>query len=96
MNREQDAGPTFLSRRSMLRGLALATGGAAALGLGVTNRAEADEKIPKKVVSYQDTPHGNQSCSNCLQFLPPSSCKVVEGKISPNGWCKVYVKKPQA
>jgi hypothetical protein len=37
-----------------------------------------------------------QECDNCSQFEPPSSCKVVDGTISPTGWCKVYVRKPSS
>jgi hypothetical protein len=28
-----------------------------------------------------------------MQFVPPGSCKVVEGTISPNGYCIAFVKK---
>jgi hypothetical protein len=81
-----------LSRRSLLRNVGFAAGGVAILGTAVTaNRAEA--KPTQKLVGYQDTPKGAQRCDNCSQFQPPSSCKVVEGDVSPAGWCKVYVKK---
>jgi High potential iron-sulfur protein len=84
-----------LSRRSVLRSVAVAAGGTAMLGTIVSgNRfAEAQTKVAKAVVGYQDSPHDGQRCDNCLQFEPPSSCKVVEGNISASGWCKVYVKK---
>jgi hypothetical protein len=29
-------------------------------------------------------------CATCTLFAAPRSCKVVEGDISPNGWCKSY------
>jgi high potential iron-sulfur protein len=81
-----------LSRRGLLRNVAVA-GGAAVLGTAISHRAEAAQ-VSQKIVAYQDTPHGAQQCDNCAQFQPPSACKVVEGTISPTGWCKVYVKKP--
>jgi hypothetical protein len=62
--------------------------------MGESRMAAAQTKAAKTVVGYQDTPHDSQRCDNCLQFVPPSSCKVVDGNISPSGWCKVYVKKP--
>jgi hypothetical protein len=43
--------------------------------------------------SATKTPQGCERCDNCSQFQAPSSCKVVEGDVSPAGWCKVYVKK---
>lgn len=85
-----------LSRRSMLRNVAFAAGGAAMFGaiIDQSRTAEAQTKAAKTVVGYQDTPHDGQRCDNCLQFVPPSSCKVVDGDIAASGWCKVYVKKP--
>ena len=81
-----------VSRRSLLRTAAVAAGGAAILGTAASRPAEA--KAQPKIVGYQDTPHGAQQCDNCSQFVAPDSCKVVDGKISPTGWCKVYAKKP--
>src|SRR6202163_2859602 len=85
-----------LSRRSILRNIAVAAGGAAVLAATAsgTRLAEAQTKATQKAVGYQDTPKGAQRCDNCRQFEPPDSCKTVEGTISPAGWCKVYVKKP--
>lgn len=81
-----------VSRRALLRNAAL-IGGATALGTtAMAPRAHA-AGIQKAVVHYQDTPRGDERCSNCLQFIPPSSCKVVEGKISPHGWCSIWIKK---
>jgi len=82
-----------LSRRCLLRQVAVAAGSAAVLGIATSERANAAQ-VSQKLVAYQPTPHGTQQCDNCAQFQPPSGCKVVEGTISPNGWCKVYVKKP--
>ena len=45
-------------------------------------------------MKYQAKPNGDQKCSNCLQFEPPKGCKVVEGDVSPEGYCIAWVKKP--
>jgi hypothetical protein len=51
-------------------------------------------KASKALMKYRDEPNGEEQCSNCMQFIPASGeCKVVEGSISPNGWCTAYVKK---
>jgi len=39
---------------------------------------------------YQDRPRGGLACAACTLFRPPSSCQVVAGDISPNGWCKFF------
>ena len=44
-------------------------------------------------VAYQTTPKGDQQCSNCSLFQAPSACTLVDGTISPSGWCKFWVKK---
>ena len=51
-------------------------------------------KVSQKAVKYQDTPKGEQHCDNCLHFEAPSSCKIVDGTVAPQGWCMVYAKKP--
>lgn len=56
--------------------------------------AERTGKLSKAQVKYQEQPKGDQHCANCLQFLAESNtCKVVDGPISPQGWCTVWVKR---
>ena len=51
-------------------------------------------KVSKAQAKYQDTPKGNQNCAKCLHFVAAdSTCKVVEGKVSPQGWCKLWAAK---
>ena len=45
-------------------------------------------------VQYQAEPTDDRQCSNCLHFIPESNtCKLVEGNISPTGWCVIWTKK---
>ena len=53
------------------------------------------KKMAQKLVQYQQTPKKDQKCSTCLQFVPPDSCKLVEGKINPEGWCSLFAPKPK-
>ncbi len=51
-------------------------------------------KLSKAQAKYQDQPKGDQQCANCMHFIAESStCKVVEGKVSANGWCMLWAKK---
>jgi High potential iron-sulfur protein len=78
------------SRRTVVaRTLACAAGAAAFL---VTVR-DAAAKMAQKAVAYQDTPKDDQRCDNCSLFQSPNSCTLVDGDISPSGWCKFWVKK---
>lgn len=82
-----------LSRRSALKGVVLLTGATLAAGMVASTRALAQQKVSKQAMKYQDKPNGDQKCSNCAQFEPPKGCKVVEGDVSPNGYCIAWTKK---
>ncbi|WP_237058048.1 high-potential iron-sulfur protein [Microbulbifer sediminum] len=58
-----------------------------------TDRAMAQGKASKDSVKYQDSPKDGQKCKDCQFFTEPNACQVVEGEISPEGWCNLYVKK---
>ena len=89
-----------ITRRSLLvKGAALVASVAALPALIRSRDAAAATKVPKAAMQYQDKPKGTQDCSSCIQFIPGASatangtCKVVEGAISPKGWCVAYVAK---
>jgi len=89
-----------LSRRALLEsaGLAIAvlsTVGAARRALADDEIKEAD-KIKQTDAHYQRFPKGPQRCQICLQFTPPDKCKIVQGPISPQGWCQFFAAKENA
>lgn len=88
-------GTAEVSRRQLLRGTAIAAGGATLLAVTLSTTAARAQaaKISQADAAYQGTAKGEQSCANCSLFVAPSSCGVVEGTISPTGWCKLYQKK---
>jgi hypothetical protein len=49
----------------------------------------------RAALKYQNSPEGEKSCSTCVQFVAPASCKAIPGdtEISPQGYCSVWVKK---
>ncbi len=83
--------PEALSRRTLLSGAAFAAS-AAAVGL-MPLRARSQQKVAQSAAQYQASPKNGQQCSTCSHFQAPSSCQVVDGSISPNGWCALYTKK---
>ena len=81
-----------LSRRSLLlEGIVRAGSAATMLATAAIQPAQA-AKISQSVVKYQDSPKGEQMCSNCKLFTAPNACQTVDGTISPNGWCMIYQK----
>jgi hypothetical protein len=83
-----------ISRRVVLKRAALLAGTVVTASVLPGKSALAQQKVSKEAMKYQDRPNGDKQCSNCMQFIPPGSCKVVEGTISPNGYCLAWVKKP--
>ena len=85
-----------MSRRKLLAsGLVAVPVTAALITLRPEPVAAQQQKVAQKLVQYQKTPKNNQKCSLCLHFVAPDSCKVVEGKIDPNGWCALFAPKPK-
>jgi High potential iron-sulfur protein len=80
-----------MSRRTILVQSAGCAAGAAGLLLPLK---EAVAKMSQKSVAYQDSPKDDQKCSNCSLFLEPNACTLIDGDVSPQGWCKFWVKKP--
>ena len=54
------------------------------------SRARAAEKMTRQQAEYQNTPNGIYSCGMCTLFEKPNACKVVEGEVSKDGWCKAF------
>ena len=52
--------------------------------------AQAADKMTRAQAEYQDTPNGLYSCGMCSLFEAPNGCKVVEGEVSKDGWCKAF------
>jgi hypothetical protein len=83
-----------MKRRSLLRWIA------AAPFVAWVGQAIA-AKVPKKQLKYQDKPNNGQRCRDCTQFIPGKDakargqCKLVEGSISPNGWCLEWEAPPK-
>jgi hypothetical protein len=51
-------------------------------------------KLDRELVKYRDAPGPDgHFCSNCTNYIAPSSCRVVAGEISPGGYCLSYAPK---
>lgn len=92
----------YISRRTLLRHLAVTAGAAASLPmLGWPTSTRADPVLPsgtaaKAALQYQDHPKGISACANCANFVAGKDpkadgrCIIVAGNISPQGWCLAY------
>ena len=75
-----------LSRRSLLRSAVGAAGGA----ILCAPPAKGSPKVSQRAVAYQDHPEGDKRCEKCVQLQAPNQCKVVDGTISPQGYCRIF------
>jgi hypothetical protein len=61
--------------------------------------APARAKGSQAQYKYQTKPNGSKKCSNCTFYIPGKtasangSCKIVDGTISPNGYCIAWSAK---
>ena len=82
-----------VSRRGFLNAAAIGAGGALiAAGLPVSASAER-KKFTQQQAHYQAIPKSGQRCRDCALYQAPTSCQVVEGQVSPAGWCILYQAK---
>ena len=82
------------SRRAFIKTMgmvaAAASCGRAAAAKAQEYKPQAQKKLTQAAARYQGSPKGNESCGTCPYFEFPRSCVVVEGEISPSGWCPIY------
>ncbi len=76
------------SRREVLK---LGAYGLGAIAMSGGANAQT-KKASQSSVHYQSSPKSGKQCSMCRHFSPPSSCKVVDGTISPSGYCILFAK----
>lgn len=88
-----DASRIQSSRVSRRTTLLRSVGCAAGAVVSLLPMREAAAKMAQTAVGYQATPKGDQQCGTCSLFQPPGACTLVDGAISPTGWCKFWVKK---
>jgi len=61
----------------------------AAISFGMAP-SRARQNLSQSDAEYQDTPKSGLTCAACSLFRPPRSGEIVEGDISPDGWCRFF------
>lgn len=88
-----DVAAGSVTRRTFVKGVVVLPAFAGLL----TAAASADaSKASQASMHYQTSPNGNMRCALCKFFIPGKdaqsngTCQVVDGSISPNGYCIAY------
>jgi hypothetical protein len=89
MTNDTDRRP--ISRRAVLAGTKLTLG--AAIAAKTVSPAGAQPNFSQADAMYQTMPKGDQRCGLCSSFAAPSACQLVQGTISPTGWCQLFSPK---
>jgi hypothetical protein len=85
-----------LSRATFMRAAVILPALAGAMGTLAGAQAPHGTKAQFK---YQSTPNGSKQCSNCTFFIAGKTptangtCKIVQGDISPKGYCIAWSAK---
>jgi hypothetical protein len=95
MSDETEGRSGTLSRRLLLQ-KTMASVGAVAIIVAQPKPTSAAIKISKAAVAYQDHPQDDKRCGKCLQFQVPDGCKMVDGPVSPQGFCRIFMPARQA
>ncbi len=82
--------PDPTSRRTFLKvsiaaplcGIALA--GCATIGV---------PRVSKAFAGYEERSKDRNRCQNCVHFMKPNGCTIVEGAINPRGECNYFLMK---
>jgi len=84
---------TTVSRRDFLNIAAVGSGALIAVGMTGSASAAPKKKFTQQQAHYQPVPKSGQRCQNCALWQSPTACQVVEGQVSPAGWCILYQAK---
>ncbi len=90
--RRQEGLTTSSHSRNFLN-IAAVGGGALIAAAGGRSASAAPKKFSQKQARYQTVPKSGQRCQLCALWQAPTACKVVEGEVSPAGWCILYQPK---
>ncbi len=83
--------PRFLSRRDFFPTLAAGAAIGVTFFFGPDGRGADQGQAGGGEISG---PTQKRTELRAMQLLPPKACQLVDGDISPNGWCSFWAKKP--
>jgi hypothetical protein len=66
---------------------------AGAASLQATTYANATTRVSQSAVHFQTASNATRNCGTCKHFIAPSACRFVEGTVSSNDYCWIWVGK---
>ena len=93
MNKKTTCAPArrcVLTRRQFVRLSALGTLAAGSAGAQEPTPSTSFKATKEQAGYIQISESSAQDCSTCHSFIDPDDCVLVEGPVSPLGWCNWY------
>lgn len=89
MEKSPRYGQSPISRRAII------VGGLVAGSASLLPAADADAKIhvPQSAVMFRTSSNNGHNCGSCKLFLEPSACRFVEGPITSDCSCWIWLGK---
>jgi hypothetical protein len=81
---------SYRTRREVLGRVLIAGAAVTTAALATTPASAQAKKTSQSAAKYQDTPKDGLECDACTLFQAPNACQVVDGAISPKGWCVLF------
>ncbi|MBI1398215.1 MAG: twin-arginine translocation signal domain-containing protein [Betaproteobacteria bacterium] len=81
-------------RRRFLGRCAVAASAAMAGTVAAVERPKPKDALRRRTreeVGYRDEPYLGRSCAKCVLYQGHGECVILEGPVSPNGWCTQWV-----
>ncbi len=85
-------------RRLFMLRMAAAAAGTAAFDLAGAQERGPDgrykpelRKRTREDVQYQNEPYLGRTCAKCVLYQGDGVCVILEGAVSPQGWCNQWV-----
>lgn len=89
-----DSKQSRITRRALLVRTPAVVACLAAVPLVIAGSRAQAAKLEKSDVHYQGIPKDGKRCADCAAYLSAATsggaCRVVDGSISPEGWCVAY------
>jgi hypothetical protein len=84
----------IISRRECLNLIRAVLLGSGIAAMQARQSVLAKSKADKRDFYYQEKPKDGKSCASCKMFSLANgsvgTCAIVDGDVSPNGWCLAY------
>jgi len=78
-----------LSRRRFL--VATAVGACVSIANAQNKPEPGLRKRSREEVRYQNEPYLGRTCARCVLYQGDGMCVILDGAVSPNGWCNQWV-----